>query len=181
MSILQHKKPNNVIITVPNHITRQVQLYYDDVRTNASPFGIVQMMINCNYSVNQHLALITFHEYDFTVSCNYQGPHFPKEENLLQRTHLDLLKSKAEIFEIYRKQYQLESTGDIFPVFGTSIDSSLLASFHDGPVIYVKDNALDGELFRGQPVEDVSYYDGPITVPILMNNADAIKRRLDLS
>lgn len=179
ISILHNRKPANVILTGPNHISRPAQLFYDDVITNASPFGTVQMMLNNEYSVNNQLAISSSNESEFVALCQYHGSHVDKLKNPLSRMQFDLIKKKAEILHSYKHQYKTESSDDLLAVFGTSIDSALFSSFHSGTVIFLKDNAMDGELFRGECVREASEYKRRIIVPKLMNNAERIRHRVN--
>ena len=103
-----------------------------------------------------------------------------KQNKTATNYNFDIKKSKEYVKNTYRDQYvnECNSADKLFTVFGTSIDSAILASFHSGETQFVKDLAYSGEIFKSFNVNDWRSCAEKICVPMLMNSREIIIERI---
>ena len=169
-------RPNSLILTGPNHINRIAQMFYDDVVCNASPNGLKCMVENYGYH-----EMIVDHKLsnpnEFTIVCTLCSSNDPQLNVPIES--FDLPRKKKDLLMLYSNQYNNECQDRTIYIFGTSIDSAILSTFHRDKIVFVKDNPKYRELFMGFPVVEPKYVSQKIIVPSLMTNSDFLNKRLN--
>ena len=169
--------PRHICIVNPDHTHRGIQLFYDDVITNATSRGVYELLCQNGYSLCliQHLNN-TKNEYVIIAKKDSKRSRY---KNLCEHKNQKIINQKAQILEKYKKQaVSIVKSNDIW-IFGTSIDSALLSDLMSTAKGYIKDSASKGEIFKGKPVlKTKNLKSGKIIIPDQMSNKASIRSRL---
>ena len=173
-------RPESVVIVNPDYIKRPAQLFYDDVITNASPYGLYIFFERHGYEV-VHSGPISETASEFIISArlnNASGLTF-KSISLRPEKNYKLKESKLKILDTYYKQASMLKEISNLVIFGTSIDSAILFKYCPNVQCFTKDKAKDGEKFMGLPVIDINQINSEkIAIPCLMASFHTIRERL---
>ena len=178
----QDFKPKIILLTSPNHEVRNAQLFYDDVFCNATITGLKRLLERNGYEVREGWIKNWPGNEIIIMGIIKEGSQKYTKYNGLRRSAdiIDIRSAKESVLKTYQKQYSQECRDreSEFTIFGTSIDSAILGSFHSGKIKFVKDLAYPGEEFAGYPVIDWKDCSEYICIPKLMNSRAKIESRI---
>ena len=173
-SILADKySPSYLILAGPDFINRPTQLFYDDVRYNASRKGLGLFLNRFGYF---------YKESDFFDSNNNEylilgiKNHFKIKQKEIKKKEFDenICFLKNEIILNYKNQAEIFKREKKITIFGTSIDSAILSSFIKQNFNFTKDLICAGEKFMGKDIISIKDVKGKLLIPNLIPNRERI-------
>ena len=153
------KKPSIILLVMPDHLSRPTQLFYDDVRVNASAIGLEAFLRRNGYDILciDHLAGLPSESILIASLSKHSGPFHLLPDNLdFQGKQSDYLNRSFNTTKVissmnvdYLKELIIASIHEFsspltsFPnlyIFGTSLDAALCSYFLKNIEIYVQKN-----------------------------------------
>ncbi len=167
----------NIIIVSQNPLNRPATLFYDDCISNPSISGKSKLLQSLGYNLIE-AGFLPNHPYETIVIGSKSLPSKINTE-FTNNPQFSIKNEKEKIWNIYKDQSKLMKENDIGLIFGTGIDSSLLAHQVEKKVGFAKDYVQGDEKFLGEIVLEINdIKDQKIIIPKFLSNSKDIFNRL---
>ncbi len=167
---------NNVIIVSQNPLNRPATLFYDDCISNPSIAGKSELLKKHGFNIIE-AGFLPNHPYE-TIVIGSKNKESKIDNTYNEYADFSIKNQKEKIMNIYKLQSETIEKNKIDYIFGTGIDSSLLAHQCKRRVAFVKDYVQGNEIFLGEKVFEINdISDKKFIIPKFLSNSEKVFER----
>jgi len=169
---------NNVIIVSQNPLNRPATLFYDDCISNPSVVGKSKLLEQHGFNIIE-AGFLPNHPYEtIVIGSKNKDKDAHINDEYIELIDFSIKKEKEKIINIYKEQSEIIKNNKIDYIFGTGIDSSLLAHQCKEKIAFVKDYVQGDERFLGEKVFEINDIgDKKFIIPKFLSNSENVFER----